>query len=86
MAAVWREVWEECTASAGAGLRLHMREVVALVVAGLQSGQWGRKKAAAAAASKLCDSGADALAPHAAALLDALLKASPPLLVQNWQD
>jgi hypothetical protein len=28
VAAVWREVWEESTASAGAGLRLHMTEVV----------------------------------------------------------
>ena len=28
VAAMWREVWEECTSSAGAGLRLHMGEVV----------------------------------------------------------
>lgn len=28
VAAVWREVWEESTASSGAGLRLHMAEVV----------------------------------------------------------
>lgn len=28
VAAMWREVWEEVTASAGAGLRLHMGEVV----------------------------------------------------------
>lgn len=28
MAAVWREVWEESTASSGAGLRLHMGEVL----------------------------------------------------------
>jgi hypothetical protein len=28
VAAMWQEVWEESTASAGAGLRLHMGEVV----------------------------------------------------------
>ena len=28
VAAMWREVWEESTASGGAGLRLHMAEVV----------------------------------------------------------
>ncbi|EFN52702.1 hypothetical protein CHLNCDRAFT_138705 [Chlorella variabilis] len=77
VAAVWREVWEESTASAGAGLRLHMTEVVKLVTSGLQSGQWSRKKAAAAAAAQICKAGADALVPHAPALLDALLKELP---------
>ena len=111
MAAVWLEVWEESTASAGAGLRLHASEVIKvsvhvrpvrlaafararrgrliqlmhacrvlrgpqLVIDGLRSGQWSRKKAAAAAAAQICKSGPDALAPHAPALLDALLKAS----------
>ena len=41
--------------------------------AGLQSQQWGRKKAAALAAARLAEDGADALRPHVLALLNALL-------------
>ena len=41
--------------------------------AGLQSQQWGRKKASALAVSGLAENGADALAPHALQLADALL-------------
>ena len=74
MAAVWKEVWEESAASSGAGLRLHMAEVLALVLAGLTAGQWGRKKAAAAAVSEIARVAPDALAPHAPALAAALLK------------
>lgn len=77
VAAMWREVWEEATASSGSGLRLHMGEVVKLIVAGLQSGQWGRKKTAAAAISQICKASGDALAPHASSVLDALLKEVP---------
>ena len=40
---------------------------------GLQSQQWGRKKASALAVSGLAENGADALAPHALKLADALL-------------
>ena len=50
-----------------------------LVLAGLQFGQWGRKKAAATAISQICQTSGDALASHAPALLDALLKASAGL-------
>lgn len=35
VAAVWREVWEESTASSGAGLRLHMGEVLQVRHGGL---------------------------------------------------
>ncbi len=41
--------------------------------AGLQSQQWGRKKAAALAAARLAEDGADPLRPHALTLLNALL-------------
>ena len=41
--------------------------------AGLQSQQWGRKKAAALAAARMAGDGADALRPHVLALLNALL-------------
>lgn len=44
------------------------------MTAGLQSGQWGRKKAAAAALTQICQTSGDALAPHLPAVLDALLK------------
>ena len=44
------------------------------MLAGLQSGQWGRKKAAATAISQICKTSGDALASHAPALLDALKK------------
>ena len=44
------------------------------VTAGLQSGQWGRKKAAAAALSQICATSGDTLEPHLPAVLDALLK------------
>ncbi|PRW21127.1 proteasome-associated ECM29-like protein isoform X1 [Chlorella sorokiniana] len=77
VAVVWREVWEESTASSGAGLRLHMGEVVQRVTAGLQSGQWGRKKAAATALSQICQTSGDAIVPHLPAVLDALLKEVP---------
>lgn len=50
-----------------------------LIIAGLQSGQWGRKKAAAAAVARVCQAAGDVLAPHAAALLDALLKVRRPV-------
>lgn len=40
---------------------------------GLQSQQWGRKKASALAVAGLAESGADALTPHAVMLADALL-------------
>ena len=50
-----------------------------LIAGGLQSGQWGRKKAAAAALSRICESSGDALAPHTAALLGVLLKVMPAL-------
>ena len=54
------------------------------VTAGLQSGQWGRKKAAAAALSQICATSGDALAPHLPAVLDALLKVRgmPALLLR----
>ena len=45
-----------------------------LVTAGMQSGQWGRKKAAAAVIADISKASGDALAPHAPALLDVLLK------------
>ncbi|PSC71704.1 proteasome-associated ECM29-like protein [Micractinium conductrix] len=77
VAAMWHEVWEECTASAGAGLRLHITKVLQLVTAGMQSGQWGRKKAAAAVIADISKASGDALAPHAPALLDVLLKELP---------
>ena len=41
--------------------------------AGLQSQQWGRKKAAALAAARLAEDGAEPLRPHVLALLNALL-------------
>lgn len=46
VAAVWQEVWEEATSSSGAGLRLHMPEVVQvrgtlLCVWGVGWGVWG---------------------------------------------
>lgn len=50
-----------------------------LIITGLQSGQWGRKKAAAAAVGRVCQAAGDALGPQAAALLDALLKVGRPL-------
>ena len=40
---------------------------------GLKSQQWGRKKAAALAVAKVADGSPDVLAPHAPALLSALL-------------
>jgi hypothetical protein len=59
--------------------------VLQLVLAGLQSGQWGRKKAAATVISQICQTSGDALASHAPALLDALLKASAGLLrLAGW--
>ena len=46
-----------------------------LVIAGLQTGQWGRKRAAAEAVLELCNAAGDALGTeHAPPLLDALLK------------
>lgn len=44
------------------------------MTAGLQSGQWGRKKAAAAALTQICQTSGDSLAPHLPVVLDALLK------------
>jgi hypothetical protein len=58
--------------------------VLQLVLAGLQSGQWGRKKAAATAISQICQTSGDALASHAPALLDALLKASAGCFFCRW--
>ena len=49
------------------------RQPVRAIDAGLQSQQWGRKKAAALAAARLAEDGADPLRPHALRLLDALL-------------
>ena len=40
---------------------------------GLQSQQWGRKKASALAVSGLAENGAETLAPHALKLADGLL-------------
>ena len=48
--------------------------LVQLITAGLQSAQWGRKKAAAAALKKACAASPDALQPLAATLMEAVLK------------
>ena len=48
-------------------------DLSAIDVAGLQSQQWGRKKAAALSVARLAEDGADPLRPHALALLHALL-------------
>lgn len=77
VAALWGEIWEESTTSVGAGLRLHAGAVLESVQAGLKSGQWGRKKAAAAAAAKACVSGGDAVGPYALQLMTALLAELP---------
>jgi proteasome component ECM29 len=77
VAAIWADLWEESTTSVGAGLRLHSGTVLEKVQEGLKSSQWGRKKAAAAAAAKACEAGGDALVPYAPKLMDCLLAELP---------
>ncbi|KAL4530388.1 hypothetical protein Ndes2437B_g03884 [Nannochloris sp. 'desiccata'] len=77
VATIWADLWEESTTSVGAGLRLHAGAVLDKVQEGLKSSQWGRKKAAAAAAAKACDAGGDALIPYAPKLMESLLAELP---------
>jgi proteasome component ECM29 len=77
VAIIWADLWEESTTSVGAGLRLHAGAVLDKVQEGLKSSQWGRKKAAAAAAAKACDAGGDALIPYAPKLMESLLAELP---------
>ncbi len=77
VATIWADLWEESTTSVGAGLRLHAGAVLEKVQLGLKSSQWGRKKAAAAAAAKACDAGGDALVPYAPKLMECLLAELP---------
>lgn len=64
-----------CTCIAAVGYEHRRGDCAGLWImrAGLQSQQWGRKKAAALAAARLAEDGAEPLRPHVLALLNALL-------------
>ncbi|KAF5832303.1 proteasome stabiliser-domain-containing protein [Dunaliella salina] len=61
VAAVWKEVWEEGSSSEAGAVRLYAPEIVALLVEGLGSQQWGRKQASAQAVVRLTELGHDLL-------------------------
>ncbi|MEW5319235.1 MAG: hypothetical protein WDW38_010400 [Sanguina aurantia] len=78
VAAVWKTVWEEGVSSEAGAIRLYAVEIVELLLQGLASQSWGRKKACAEAVGGLAEVAAqllDACAKHVTTHAD---KASTP--------
>jgi len=74
---IWMEVWEECIAVTGSGIRGNAKSIMELALEMLKSSQWSRKKSAGKALVTLFDSASDILIADFPRILRALLDDIP---------